>query len=266
VTFFIFASYLRGLQTCIMRYFIEVGYKGTAYNGFQIQENSTTIQAEVDRAISLLMREKIVTTGSSRTDAGVHALQNFLHFDMEQPVHPQFLYKVNAILPPDIVMRQIYAVADDAHSRFAALGRSYEYTVYKHKDPFLQDRGYFFPYKLNMELLHEAAEVIREYKDFMTFSKRNTQVKTYICDIRKSYWEVGAEKLTYHVTANRFLRGMVRGLVGTMLRVGREKLSIADFRAAIESRNCVNADFAVPPQGLMLMKVAYPEGMLEPKG
>lgn len=245
-----------------MRYFIEVAYKGSNFNGFQVQDNAKTVQAAIDHAISTLMRTSVVTTGSSRTDAGVHAMQNFLHFDMEQPLHPQFLYKVNAILPGDVVIRHIYQVADDAHSRFAALSRSYEYTLYMKKDPFLQDRGYFFPYRLNVELLQQAAGILKEYQDFMTFSKRNTQVRTYLCTIKESYWTLGTDRIVYNVTANRFLRGMVRGLVGTMLRVGREKLSIEGFREAIESRNCVNADFAVPPQGLFLMKVVYPEGML----
>ncbi|MBW8688397.1 tRNA pseudouridine(38-40) synthase TruA [Chitinophaga rhizophila] len=245
-----------------MRYFLEVTYKGTSFGGFQIQDNVQTVQSVIDHAISTLMRGAIATTGSSRTDAGVHARQNFLHFDMEQPLHPQFLYKVNAILPGDVVVRNIYRVADDAHSRFHALSRSYEYTLYPQKDPFMQDRGYFFPYRLDMDLLQEAAGVLREYENFMTFSKRNTQVKTYNCNIMSSEWVIGEDRMMYRVTANRFLRGMVRGLVGTMLRVGRGKLTMEGFRQAIESRNCVNADFAVPPQGLFLMKVAYPEGML----
>jgi tRNA pseudouridine38-40 synthase len=245
-----------------MRYFIEVAYRGTSFGGFQIQDNVQTVQSAVDHAISTLMRTKVMTTGSSRTDAGVHARQNFLHFDMEQPLHPQFLYKVNAILPPDVVMRHVYGVADDAHSRFAALSRSYEYTLYMEKDPFMQDRGYFFPYRLDVGLLQEAAAVLMEYENFMTFSKRNTQVKTYNCNIMSSAWTAGEGRIVYNVTANRFLRGMVRGMVGTMLRVGRGKLTMEAFRAAIESRNCVNADFAVPPQGLFLMNVAYPEGML----
>lgn len=245
-----------------MRYFIEVAYKGASFAGFQVQDNANTVQSAIDHAISTLMRSAIVTTGSSRTDAGVHALQNFLHFDTELPLHPQFLYKVNAILPPDVVMKHVYRVADDAHSRFAALSRSYEYTLYLHKDPFLQDRGYFFPYRLDVDLLKEAAGILMEYQDFMTFSKRNTQVKTYNCNIMSSAWTVKEDRMVYNVTANRFLRGMVRGMVGTMLRVGREKLSVQGFREAIESRNCVNADFAVPPQGLFLMQVAYPEGLL----
>ncbi|SFE36332.1 tRNA pseudouridine38-40 synthase [Chitinophaga sp. CF118] len=248
-----------------MRYFIEVAYKGTKFNGFQVQDNAQTVQAAIDHALSTLMREAIETTGSSRTDAGVHALQNFLHFDLEKPLHPQFIYKVNAILPPDILLRHVYSVPDDAHSRFAALTRSYEYTIYMQKDPFLQDRGYFFPYRLDVDLLQEAAGILKEYQDFTTFSKRNTQVRTYICSIKESYWTVDSTRIVYNVTANRFLRGMVRGLVGTMLRVGRGKLSMQGFRDAIESQNCVNADFAVPPQGLFLMKVGYPEGLLANK-
>lgn len=246
------------------RYFIEVSYKGAAYSGFQVQENAHTVQAEVDRALSILFRDTIVSTGSSRTDAGVNALQNFLHFDTELPLHPQFLYKINAILPEDVVLKNIYRVPPDANSRFAALGRSYEYTLYTSKNPFMQDRGYFFPYKMDLDVLQEAAGIVKEYRDFTTFSKRNTQVRTFICAIEESFWTTTEERIVYNVTANRFLRGMVRGLVGTMLRVGRGKLSLDEFRKVIESRDCTNADFAVPPQGLFLMKVKYPEGLLQP--
>ncbi|NLU96450.1 tRNA pseudouridine(38-40) synthase TruA [Chitinophaga sp. Ak27] len=246
------------------RYFIEVGYNGAQYSGFQVQENSHTVQAEIDRALSLLLRDTVASTGSSRTDAGVNAQQNFLHFDTAVPLHPQFLYKINAILPDDIVLRRIYQVPPDANSRFAALARSYEYTLYTHKDPFMKDRGYFFPYKMDIAALQEAAAVIKTYSDFTTFSKRNTQVKTYICKVMESSWTVEGERIVYNVTANRFLRGMVRGLVGTMLRVGRGKLSMDQFREAIESKDCTKADFAVPPQGLFLMNVKYPEGLLTP--
>ncbi|KAA2245787.1 tRNA pseudouridine(38-40) synthase TruA [Chitinophaga agrisoli] len=245
------------------RYFIDVSYKGTAYAGFQIQDNVHTVQSTLDKALSTLLRTPVVTTGSSRTDAGVHALQNFLHFDTAVALHPQFLYKMNAILPEDIVLKAIYPVPPDAHSRFAALGRSYKYYLYAHKDPFMKDRGYFFPYRMDTELLQQAAGIIKEYTDFTTFSKRNTQVRTFICSIRESYWEFNDTGMVYNVSANRFLRGMVRGLVGTMLRVGRGKLTLQEFRAAIEGRDCTLADFAVPPQGLFLVKVAYPEGLLD---
>jgi tRNA pseudouridine38-40 synthase len=246
----------------VTRYFIDVLYKGTLYSGFQVQENAHTVQAALDKALSTLFRVPVVTTGSSRTDAGVHALQNFLHFDTALPLHPQFLYKINAILPEDIVLKAIYAVPPDAHARFDALGRSYEYYLYREKDPFMKDRGYFFPYTLDAGLLQEAAAIIKDYTDFTSFSKRNTQVKTFLCKIHESYWTIGEKQLVYNVSANRFLRGMVRGLVGTMLRVGRGKLTLQDFHNVIAGKDCTLADFAVPPQGLFLVKVRYPEGLL----
>jgi tRNA pseudouridine38-40 synthase len=246
----------------VTRYFIDVLYKGTLYSGFQVQENAHTVQAVLDKALSTLFRAPVVTTGSSRTDAGVHALQNFLHFDTALPLHPQFLYKINAILPEDIVLKAIYAVPPDAHARFDALGRSYEYYLYREKDPFMKDRGYFFPYTLDAGLLQEAAAIIKDYTDFTSFSKRNTQVKTFLCTIHESYWTIGEKQLVYNVSANRFLRGMVRGLVGTMLRVGRGKLTLQDFHNVIAGKDCTLADFAVPPQGLFLVKVRYPEGLL----
>jgi len=233
---------------------------GEHYSGFQVQENARTVQSEIDRAASLLTREQVVTTGSSRTDAGVHARQNFLHFDTELALHPQFVYKMNAILPRDIVLKGVYPVGPEVHSRFAATGRAYEYTLYTFKDPFMRDRGYYFPYRMNMDDLHAAAGVIKEYRDFSTFSKRNTQVKTFNCSIEESAWSEKDGRIVYNVSANRFLRGMVRGLVGTMLRVGRGKLTLPEFRAVIESKDCTQADFAVPPQGLCLMEVKYPAG------
>jgi tRNA pseudouridine38-40 synthase len=242
------------------RYFLEVAYMGEHYSGFQVQENARTVQSEIDRAASLLTREQVVTTGSSRTDAGVHARQNFLHFDTELALHPQFVYKMNAILPRDIVLKGVYPVGPEVHSRFAATGRAYEYTLYTFKDPFMRDRGYYFPYRMNMDDLHAAAGVIKEYRDFSTFSKRNTQVKTFNCSIEESAWSEKDGRIVYNVSANRFLRGMVRGLVGTMLRVGRGKLTLPEFRAVIESKDCTQADFAVPPQGLCLMEVKYPAG------
>ncbi|MBO9152173.1 tRNA pseudouridine(38-40) synthase TruA [Chitinophaga sp. GCM10012297] len=244
------------------RYFIEVAYMGGRYAGFQVQENAQTVQGEIDRAVSLLLRETVETTGSSRTDAGVHARQNFLHFDTEKALHPQFMYKMNAILPQDVVLKGVYAVPGDLHSRFAATGRAYAYTLYGFKDPFMRDRGYYYPYTIDLQLLQEAAAAVKGYTDFSTFSKRNTQVKTYNCAIEESYWEREEGRLVYRVSANRFLRGMVRGLVGTMLRVGRGKLTMEEFRAAVESKDCTRADFAVPGHGLCLMRVMYAEGVL----
>ena len=244
------------------RYFMEVAYKGTHYSGFQKQENANTVQAEIEKAFLLLHKNEIALTGSSRTDAGVHALQNFFHFDYNEPIHDQFLYKMNAILPADIVIVNIEKVQDDAHCRFDATGRVYRYCLYQTKNPFLRDCAYYFPYKLDIEKLNDAAQLIMQYHDFTSFSKRNTQVKSFLCDIQQSEWQQEDQLLVYRVKANRFLRGMVRGLTGTMLKVGRKKISLENFKQIVEGMNASKADFAVPAHGLFLTKVEFPESIL----
>ena len=239
------------------RYFIEVAYRGAAYSGFQWQENANTIQQELERAFLTLQRQSVQLTGSSRTDAGVHALQNFFHFDFEEALHPQFIYKINAILPGDIVVRSVKPVSDDAHCRFDATSRTYEYFIYKRKDPFLEDRAWYFPYTVNKEVLEQAAEILTQYNDFTSFSKRNTQVKTFACTILESRWKEEENGMVYRVRANRFLRGMVRALVATMLQVGRGTISIDEFRAIIDARDCTKASFAAPAHGLFLVEVAF---------
>ena len=240
------------------RYFLEVSYKGTNYSGFQTQKNANSIQAEVEKAFSILKKEAVLLTGSSRTDTGVHALQNFFHFDFENELHSQFVYKVNAILPPDIVVKKVFPVPGDAHCRFDAISREYKYFIYRHKDPFLKDRAFYFPYKLDIKKLQEAAEIVMHYHDFTSFSKRNTQVKSFICEVQKSEWYFDKDCLVYNVRANRFLRGMVRALTATMLRIGRGIIDLDDFKKIIESRNCMLASFAVPPHGLFLTSVEMP--------
>jgi tRNA pseudouridine38-40 synthase len=254
----------------MFRYFLEVSYKGTAYSGFQSQHNTgKTIQAEIERAFLVLMKDAIVLVSSSRTDAGVHALQNFFHFDTgvflrswgkewDEAGRDRFIYKLNAILPPDIVARGLAHVADTAHCRFDASGREYRYYVYRKKDPFLQDRAFYFPYKLDTDKMQEAAAILREYTDFTSFSKRNTQVKSFICKIETSEWVWEQGCLVYHVKANRFLRGMVRALTATMLKIGRGKLTLGEFRAIIEAKDCTRASFAVPAHGLFLVAVQFP--------
>lgn len=242
------------------RYFLEVSYKGTNYSGFQAQENANTVQAEIEKAFETLQRDKIILTASSRTDAGVHALQNYFHLDYAKEVHPQFVYKMNAILPGDIVIKKLLPVKDDAHSRFDAIGREYKYFIYRHKDPFLKDRACYFPYKLELEKMKEAADIIKEYEDFTSFSKRNTQVKTFICRISESEWIWEDGCLVYHVKANRFLRGMVRALTATMLKIGRGKISVEEFRKVVLAKDCTKASFSVPAQGLFLIGVEYPDG------
>jgi tRNA pseudouridine38-40 synthase len=241
----------------MQRYFIEVSYRGTNYSGFQIQQNANSIQAEIEKALKIFYKENLKLTGSSRTDAGVHALQNFFHFDTESEL-ADASYHLNAILPDDIVVKKIFLVKPDNHCRFDAISREYAYTIYQQKEPFLQDRAYFFPYEINIELMQKAANELMNHQDFATFSKRNTQVKTTICTILSSKWEVKENALTYNVISNRFLRGMVRGMVGTMLQVGRRKISLDQFINIIQSKDCTKADFSVPPQGLFLLKVQFP--------
>ena len=245
------------------RYFLELMYKGTAYSGFQVQKNApNTVQEAIEKAFTVLQKEVVVMTGSSRTDAGVHALQNFFHFDYSGDIHAHFKYKLNSILPRDIVVKNVYAMPAEAHCRFDAVARKYAYYIYKDKNPFLQDKAYYYPYALNLEQLNEAAETLKTYNDFTSFSKRNTQVKTFLCAIAESEWKQEDGQLVYRVKANRFLRGMVRGLTGTMLQAGRNKINIDQFKKIIEAKDCSLADFSVPGHGLFLTNVEYPEGYL----
>jgi tRNA pseudouridine38-40 synthase len=240
------------------RYFIEVAYKGTNYSGFQKQHNANSVQAELEKALEIFYRQKFELTGSSRTDAGVHALQNFFHFDSDEALEDGS-YNLNAILPDDIVTKRIFQVADEAHCRFDAISRQYSYYLYQDKNPFLQGRAYYVPYPLDMDLLQAAAAEIKRHTDFTSFSKRNTQVKTFECTIQQSEWVQKGDCLVYTVKANRFLRGMVKGFVGTMLLVGKKKITLEEFTDIIESKDCTKADFSVSADGLFLVKVAYPK-------
>ena len=245
------------------RYFLELAYKGGNYSGFQIQDNAGSIQEEVEKALAVFFRTSIGLTGSSRTDTGVHALQNFFHFDYEGIIDERKLYNINAILPGDIVIKSIVPVNSTAHCRFDAIGREYRYYIYRDKDPFLADRAWFFPYTLDRELLQQAAARVAANTDFMTFSKRNSQVKTFLCTIGESGWSLENGCLVYRVRANRFLRGMVRGLVGTMLQVGRGKISLAQFEEILLSGDNKRADFSAPGHGLFLFRVYFPDSIYE---
>ena len=241
------------------RYFLEVAYKGTNYSGFQIQQNANSIQQEIENAFSTIQKQRISLTGSSRTDAGVHAFQNFFHFDFDDKIDSHLVYKMNAILPDDIAIIKLIPANATAHCRFDAISREYKYFIYRYKNPFLKERAYYFPYKLNIDAMQQAAEIIKNYGDFTSFSKRNTQVRTFICDIAESKWDWEEHCLVYYVKANRFLRGMVRALVATMLQIGREKMTIDQFKEVIEQRDCTNARFGAPPHGLFLVAVNFPE-------
>jgi tRNA pseudouridine38-40 synthase len=248
------------------RYFLEVAYKGNHYSGFQIQENANSIQQEVEKALGVFFRQRFMLTGSSRTDGGVHALQNYFHFDYEGVIEKRVIYNINAILPPDICIKGAYPVSSDAHCRFDALSREYRYYVYRKKNPFLTDRAYFFPYTLDREKLSAAAALVPQFREFASFAKRNSQAKTYDCTILHSSWQEENDCLVYQVIANRFLRGMVRGLVGTMLQVGRGKISLDEFGDILRNKDNQQADFSVPGYGLFLIRVTFPDSTLTQHG
>jgi len=252
------------MSKSMKRFFIEIAYKGTNYAGFQIQKNANSIQSEVEKALKTFFKEEFTLTCSSRTDAGVHALKNYFHFDSSSAIPGddeliKIVYNLNAILPRDIVIRKIFNVANDLHARFSAKSRLYHYYIYNHKDPFKEDRAYYYPYHLDIDKLNEAASLIKEQKDFTSFSKRNTQVKSFFCNIYSSKWAIENGVLKYEVEGDRFLRGMVRGLVGTMLKVGKRKILLHQFRQIVDSNDCSLADFSVPAHGLFLMDVKYPD-------
>lgn len=242
----------------MQRYFLELTYKGTAYSGFQIQDTGITIQSEVTDALRTVLRQEFQLTGSSRTDAGVHAKQNYFHFDTDLEITEKHVYNLNAVLPKDIAVLQVRRVGQESHCRFNALSRSYRYSIYRDKDPFLTDTAWLYPFTIDRALLDDAAAILMEYTDFTSFSKRNTQVKTFNCSIEMSQWTDQDGLLLYEVRSNRFLRGMIRGLVATMLRVARGSISINDFRKIIESKDCARADFSAPAHGLCLTTVAFP--------
>jgi tRNA pseudouridine38-40 synthase len=240
-----------------MRYFIEVAYKGGAYSGFQIQENADTIQARVETALHTVLRIKCFLTGSSRTDAGVHARQNFFHFDFQGEINDKLIYHLNAVLPADIVIKSIRKVDDNAHCRYDATGRLYQYSITTKRDPFLTDCAYYFPYTLDIESLKSMTQSIIGRHDFTSFCKKHTQVGNFFCDIHQADWSSEKDCLFFQVQGNRFLRGMVRGLVGTMLRLARKEAGSNHFYHILLSKNSSKADFSVPAHGLCLMQVLY---------
>lgn len=249
----------------MQRYFIEVMYDGRAFHGSQVQGDIPTVQLVVNNALSTLLRKPMESFGASRTDEGVHALCNYYHFDTEEELHPHFHYKLNAILPAEVAVNKIFlaSTGDKANARFDALTRRYRYKLYANKNPFDKGLAYYFPLKIDTEVLHETAAILKEYQDFESFSKKNTQAYTFLCQIHESYWEQQGEQLHYIVKANRFLRGMVRGLVGTQLQIAKGKGTIADFRKIIEAKDCTLVDFSVPGNGLYLEHIEYPDGLLK---
>jgi tRNA pseudouridine38-40 synthase len=255
------------ISTSINRFFIEFSYNGTAYYGWQVQPNAHTVQAELDKALSILFRQTINTLAAGRTDSGVHAKQMYAHFDLintteeldvSEGVIAKIIHQLNSLLPLDIAVINLIRVKKDAHARFDATLRAYEYWINQHKSPFLTDSSYYFNQPLDIDYMNKIATILFQYEDFSCFSKSKTQVFTNNCTITKAEWELKDDKMIFHISANRFLRNMVRAIVGTLLQVGQHKLDEVGFRAIIDGKQRSNAGVSVPAHGLYLTKVVYP--------
>jgi len=252
---------LFGIKLRFLRYFIELSYHGKLYHGWQIQPNENSVQETIEKALSVLLRDEISIVGCGRTDTGVHASQFFLHFEINQSIDKEKLkFRLNSFLPKDIAIFQIIEVHDSAHARFDAIARSYEYRISMEKNVFLMDSSLQMSNTdLDVKMMNEAAKLLLNYKDFKCFSRSKTDVKTYDCDISKAFWKKEDKLLVFYVTADRFLRNMVRAMVGTLLKVGQLEMSLDDFVAVIESRDRTKAGASVKAKGLFLSKVDYPE-------
>ena len=245
-----------------MRFFITLSYDGTRYHGWQIQPNGDTIQQRLQEALSTILRQHVEVVGAGRTDTGVHARMMVAHFDIDTSQPPRegrgWVRVLNKLLPPDIAVQDIWQVPDNMHARFSALARTYHYYIHTRKDPFLSAYSWQVPYPLDFARMNEAAQLLLEYKDFTSFSKLHTDVKTNLCDISEARWEeVAPGQWRFTVTANRFLRNMVRAIVGTLVEVGRGRIGIEDVRRIIEAKDRCRAGESVPARGLFLADIKY---------
>ena len=271
-----------------MRYFLQLSYDGTAYHGWQRQPNGVSVQETLERALSTLLRQPIEVVGAGRTDAGVHARMMVAHFDL--PLSPsqgwgmsrietsgevhliqddirQFMpppleevgWRLNKLLPHDISVQRVWPVADDMHARFSAISRTYHYYIHTRKDPFLRNRSWLVTFPLDFERMNEAARRLLDYEDFTSFSKVDTDTKTNICHITEARWEeVEQGSWRFTITANRFLRNMVRAIVGTLVEVGRGRMTVEEFCQVIEQKNRCSAGESVPAHALFLTDIQYP--------
>jgi len=242
-----------------MRYFITFSYQGSSYHGWQRQPDASSVQQTLEEAMKLFLKEDVSLVGAGRTDTGVHAKVMVAHFDTQQSFEiEELIYRLNAYLDESIAILSIVEVKADAHARFDATSRSYEYWVVQQKNPFLAQAAYYITHPLDVNRMNEAAALMLEYKDFECFSKSNTDVHTYLCDVTRAEWVFEGERLVFHVSANRFLRNMVRAIVGTLLEVGKGKMSIDEFKAVLDSKDRRNAGPSVPAKGLYLTTIQYP--------
>ncbi|PWJ55930.1 tRNA pseudouridine38-40 synthase [Dyadobacter jejuensis] len=246
-----------------MRYFIEFSYKGTAYHGWQRQNNAIGVQEILEQALGKILREPVAITGSSRTDTGVHATQQFAHFDRAEgaALPPRLVYRLNGLLPDDIAVAALHRVDPELNSRFVATHRRYEYRISRTKNPFLHEVAYGLSSPVDVDRMNAAAKGLLGLHDFESFSKVHTNVNNFRCTITRAEWEVRGDLWIFHIQANRFLRGMVRAVVGTLLDIGRGKRSVENMKEVIEARNRKFAGPQAPAEGLFLVEVGYPEGL-----
>lgn len=244
-----------------MRYFLECAYLGKNYVGWQRQLNGLSVQEMLEKALSIILQSEVLIHGSSRTDTGVHAASQFAHFDVTAGIAdiPKLIFQLNSFLPFDISVNNIYLKDTDAHARFDAVGRSYIYRINVVKNPFTTETSNYLRQSLNLERLNRSCVILREHTDFQCFSKVKTAVKNFNCTVQTAEWTKTNDGYEFHISANRFLRGMVRAIVGTMIDVGTGKLSLTDFDKIIESKDRGNAGINVVAHGLTLERVLYPE-------
>jgi tRNA pseudouridine38-40 synthase len=241
-----------------LRYFIKLAYNGTNYHGWQVQPNASSVQETLNNALSVILNSNINSMGAGRTDTGVHAKEMFAHFDYTPTLEIEStLHKLNSYLPKDIAIYDIIPVHQDAHARFDAKKRTYQYHISSVKDVFSQEECWYYHQNLEVELMNQAAKILLSHTDFQCFSKVNTDVNTFNCTIYEAYWKQENNQLIFTISADRFLRNMVRAIVGTLVNVGLHKITLADFNSIIENKNRSEAGFSVPAQGLFLTKIEY---------
>ncbi|MGC1515345.1 MAG: tRNA pseudouridine(38-40) synthase TruA [Maribacter sp.] len=247
-----------------MRYFIQFSYFGGAYHGWQNQPNATTVQELLEAAMTKLLNAPISLMGAGRTDTGVHAKEMYAHFEVDTfKSIPKFIFRLNSFLPDDIAVQRIFEVADEAHARFDAVERTYTYVIMTTKDPFLMNSAYFVKKKLDIDQMNKAATMLLGKKDFECFSKTKTDVYTHICDLKTARWTQEKDFLVFTITADRFLRNMVRAIVGTLLNVGTGKYSADYVNTILKSRDRSKAGTSVPAKGLYLTSITYPNTILK---
>jgi tRNA pseudouridine38-40 synthase len=247
----------------VKRYFIELSFNGGAYHGWQRQPNAISVQQVLEGALSKLLRENIIILGAGRTDTGVHARKMYAHFDLAKAINDpkELVFLLNGFLPNDIAIKNIHRVVLSAHARFDASDRSYEYHITTVKDPFYVAFNHYLKNIPDIYLMNQATKILLDHEDFQCFSKSNTDVKTFLCDIKSAEWRSEGSSLVFYISANRFLRNMVRAIVGTLLEIGFKKKAVEDLESIIKSRDRCQAGFSVPAKGLYLTEIQYPQNI-----